>query len=114
MPTKTRTSTNSDGLMDELLILAEAEFKNDRRSEMRFPFFRPVSIQVDDHSFSGFTREICVSGIGLLHSVELPLKEVLITIADERPQPLRLRIERCESIGEGWYISGGKIVGLNA
>lgn len=113
MSTKTRKSKNSDGLMDELLILAEADFKNDRRSEMRFPFFRPVSIQVDDHSFSAFTREICVSGMGLLHSMELPLKEVLITIA-ERPQPLRLRIEQCESIGEGWYISGGKLVGRNA
>ena len=113
MPTKTRTSTNSDGLMGELLILAEAEFKNDRRSEKRFPFFRPVSVQVDDHSFSAFTREICNSGMGLLHSMELPLEEVMITIA-ERPQQLRLQIEQCESIGEGWYISGGKLVDKNA
>ena len=113
MPTKTRKSTNSDGLMGELLILAEAEFKNDRRSEMRFPFFRPVSVQVDNHSFSAFTREICNSGMGLLHSMELPLQEVVIKFAD-RPQKLRLQIEQCESIGEGWYISGGKLVDKNA
>ena len=99
--------------MGELLMLAEAEFKNDRRSEMRFPFFRPVSVQVDDHSFSAFTREICNSGMGLLHSMELPLQEVVIKIAD-RPQQLRLQIEQCESIGEGWYISGGKLVDKNA
>ena len=113
MPTKTTTNTNSEGLMGELLMLAEAEFKNDRRSEMRFPFFRPVSIQVDDHSFSAFTREICNSGMGLLHSMELPLEEVVIKFAD-RPQQLRLQIEQCESIGEGWYISGGKLVDKNA
>ena len=113
MPAIARKSKDSDGLMGELLILAEAESKNDRRSEKRFPFFRPVSVQVDDHRFSAFTREIGASGMGLLHSMELPLKEVLITITG-RPQQLRLGIERCESIGEGWYISGGKTVDKHA
>lgn len=113
MPTKTRKCMSSDGLMGELLLLAQTEFNNDRRVDERFPFFRPVSVQIDRHSFSAFTREIGASGMGLLHSMELPLKEVLITIAG-RPQQLRLRIERCESIGEGWYISGGKIVGTGA
>jgi hypothetical protein len=112
MATKTSTRASSKGLMGELLLLAEAEFKNDRRSEKRIPFFRSASVQVDNHSFSGFTREIGVSGIGLLHSMELPLKEVAITISG-RPEQLRLRIERCESIGEGWYISGGKLVDSN-
>jgi hypothetical protein len=113
MPTKTRKSTHSKGLMSELLIRAEEEFNNDRRAEKRFPFFYPISIQVDNHRYSAFTREIGASGMGLLHSVELPLQEVLIVLAG-RPQQLRLRIERCESIGEGWYISGGKIVGTDA
>ena len=109
MSTKTGKSTHSKGLMSELMIRAEAEFNNDRRVEKRFPFFYPVSVQVDNHRYSAFTREICASGIGLLHSMELPLIEVLVTLAG-RPQQLRLRIERCESIGEGWYISGGKDV----
>ena len=99
--------------MGELLLLAQTEFNDDRRVETRFPFFRPVSVQIDGHNFSAFTREIGASGMGLLHSMELPLKEVLISIA-RRPQQLRLRIERCESIGEGWYISGGKIVDSGA
>ena len=113
LPTKTKKRTNSDGLMDELLLIAREEFNSDRRSEPRFPFFRPASVQVDDHNFSAFTREIGASGMGLLHSMALPLKEVVIKIAG-RPQQLRLQIERCESIGEGWYISGGKIIGSNA
>ena len=96
--------------MCELLLLAQTEFNNDRRSDKRYPFFRPVSVQVDGHIFSAFTREVCAVGIGLLHSMELPLKEVAIKITGQ-PQQLRLQIERCESIGEGWYISGGTIVG---
>ena len=99
--------------MQELLILAQTEFNNDRRSEKRYPFFRPASVQLDDHNFSAFTREIGASGMGLLHSMKLPLEEVVIKIAG-RPEQLCLRIERCESIGEGWYISGGKIIAPNA
>ena len=113
MPTKTRKSLSPGGLMGELLLLAQTEFNNDRRSDKRFPLFRPVSVQMDGHSFSAFTREICAAGIGLLHSMELPLKEVAIKIAGQ-PQQLRLQIERCESIGEGWYISGGKFIGTGA
>jgi hypothetical protein len=114
MPTKTSQSTKSVGLMDELLIQAEAEFYNDRRSEKRFPFFRSVTVEVDDHSFSAFTREICDTGIGLLHSMELPLTVVFITMAGRPDQVLSLLIERCEPIGGGWYISGGRPVGSNA
>jgi hypothetical protein len=114
MPTKTSKITNSVGLMDELLIQAEAEFYNDRRSEKRFPFFRSVLVRVDDRSFPAFTREICDNGIGLLHNIELPLTEVLITMAGRPDQQMCLLIERCESIGGGWYISGGRPVVSNA
>ena len=109
MVTNTSTRLGSDELMRELVLQAEAEFKDDRRSEKRFPFFRPASVGVDGHSFSAFIREIGASSIGLLHSMELPLKDIVITVSG-RPQQLCLRIERCESIGEGWYISGGKLV----
>ena len=110
MPTNTAKCADANQLMDELLSLAEAEYNNDRRSDVRFPFFRPISIEFDDRSFSAFTREICANGMGLLHSMELPLEEVVIRIPG-RPEQLRLHIERCESIGEGWYVSGGKLVG---
>ena len=110
---KTSTRTSSDELMGELLLLAKTEFENDRRAEKRFPLYRAVSVQLDRHNSSAFTREIGASGMGLLHSMELPLEEVTITVAG-RHQQLRLRIERCESIGAGWYVSGGKIVGTEA
>jgi hypothetical protein len=108
MSAKTMKDVGSKAMLRELMLIAEEEFMN-RRSERRFPFFRPISVEADNHSYSAFTREICASGIGLLHNVELPLEEVSVTLKG-RPQKLRILIERCESIGEGWYISGGKFV----
>jgi hypothetical protein len=72
-----------------------------------------VSVRVNGQSLSAFTREISVSSIGLLHNMELPLKEVEIIVAGKQ-QVLRACIERCESCGEGWYLSGGTFVGTDA
>jgi hypothetical protein len=109
MATKAKKGMTSDNVMYRLLLQAETDFNNDRRSEPRFPFFRAVSIRVDGQSFSAFTREISASSIGLLHSMELPVKEVEILVAGQR-QVLRAEVERCEACGEGWYISGCKVV----
>ena len=112
MPAKSSKRTHANGLLSEFLLLAETESKDDRRSEKRLPCLRPVSIQVNGPRFSGFTREIGVSGIGLLPTMELPLPKVLITVAGSAQQVSR-QMERCESIGEGWFISGGKLVGTS-
>jgi PilZ domain len=113
MTTNEETRTSSDRLMYRLVLQAETDFNDDRRSEKRFPFFRPVTVQVDGQSFSAFSRDISASGIGLLHNMELPLKDVVI-IVDGHRQGLRARVVRCESLGEGWYISGCKIVSAGA
>ena len=112
MTTKTKKSTSSDQLMHELVAQAKTDFENDRRSEARFPFFRSVSVQVNGQRISAFTREISDSTIGLAHKMELPLNEVEITLAGRR-DGLRARVVRCESCGEGWYISGAEVVGSN-
>jgi PilZ domain-containing protein len=109
MTTNAEPRTSLDRLMYRLVLQAETDFKNDRRSEPRFPFFRAVSVRVDGQSFSAFTREISASAIGLLHNMELPQKEVEILVSGQR-QVLPARIERCESCGEGWYISGCMIL----
>ena len=113
MSTKTKQSMTSDQLLQELVLQAKMNFHLDRRSEPRYPFFCPVWVRVDGKSFSAFTREISVSSIGLLHNMELPLKEVEINVAGTQ-QTLRARLERCEACGEGWYISGGTFVGIDA
>ena len=109
MTTKTKKQMKSDELMKRLVFQAETDFNSDRRTEPRFPFFRPVSIRVGDLSFSAFTREISASAMGLLHNMLLPCAEVEIWVEGHRPG-LRARIERCEPCGEGWFISGCKIV----
>jgi len=113
MWTKTKQCMSSDQLLHELVLQAETDFNHDRRSEPRYPFFRHVWVRVDGHSFSAFTREISTSAIGLLHNMKLPLQEVEISVA-EKQQALRARIERCEACGEGWYLSGGTFVGIDA
>lgn len=114
MRTKEYASRMSDETIDRLLVQAEAEAQKDPRSGVRFPFFRLVSIEVQGRRFSGFTRDICASSIGLLHQMDLPLGEVDVTIplSPEKKCKMRLRIERCEPCGEGWYVSGGKFVGI--
>jgi hypothetical protein len=112
MKTKTKQSM-STAQLHELVLQAETDFNHDRRSEPRYPFFRPVLVRVDGHSFSAFTREISTSAIGLLHYMELPIQEVEIILAGKQ-QTLRARIERCQPCGEGWYLSGGTIVGIDA
>jgi hypothetical protein len=46
----------------------------------------------------------------------LPVGDVEITIPTElgRTVKLQARIERCDSCGEGWYISGGEFIGIKA
>ena len=56
MPGKDTTQAYSEGLLDDLLVVPQAEFKSDRRTEQRYPFFRPASVQVGGHNFSAFTR----------------------------------------------------------
>jgi hypothetical protein len=101
----------------QLIVEARSKENKDRRCDVRHAFFRPVSIEVDDgHQYSAFSREISASGIGLIHNVELPDGDVEITISSEQGYSIRVRINImwCQPCGEGWYISGGKFVGIAA
>jgi PilZ domain len=110
MPTKTRDAVR------ELLSTAAKEAWQDRRGEFRFAFFRPVSIQAGGQTYSAFSRDISLSAIGLLHSMELPVGEIEIVVPTEsgRSAKLRAHIGRCDSCGQGWYISGGEFVNPRA
>jgi len=86
----------------------------ERRAEVRFPFFRAASIEMDDgHQFAAFTRDISNLGIGLIHNVGLAPGEFDVTISSETSIwiKVRTRIDWCKSCGEGWYISGGAFIG---
>jgi hypothetical protein len=96
----------------ELVLEAYDEGKRDRREEVRYPFFRSVTLQVEGHRHPAFSREISASGIGLLHNVELPQGEVEVTLPSRRGHSVRMRtkILWCRRCSDGWYISGGRFV----
>lgn len=99
----------------QLIVEAQNEENKDRRKDVRYAFFRPVSIEVDDgHRFTAFSREISASGIGLIHNIDLPKCEVEVSVSSEQGYSIRVRtkIMWCTPCGEGWYISGGKFVGI--
>ena len=114
IPIRINTATSQSQIIGQLVTEATQAANKDRRSEPRIPFFRPVSIAVNGHCYTAFSREISCTSIGLLHSMDLPLNEIEISVPIETGQSatLLVRIERCESCGEGWYISGGKFVAI--
>jgi hypothetical protein len=88
---------------------------HDRRSEPRYPFFRRISVRMNDgRRSSAFTREISASGIGLVHNFELLPGEVELSIPSERGCVVRVRtrIVWCQPCGDGWFLSGGQFIGV--
>jgi hypothetical protein len=100
-------------LIYELIVEAQNEFR-DRRSDVRFAFFRPVTVETDDGmKIEAFSREISASGIGLVHGQEMPKGEVEVHIFPEQGYAIRVRTQIlwCQECGHGWYISGGRFAG---
>jgi hypothetical protein len=119
MATKTEKNqeTSAGKAIYQLIVEARSKENKDRRRDVRHAFFRPVSVEVDNGCrYSAFSREISSSGIGLIHNVDLPNGDVEITISSEQGYSIRVRtnIMWCQPCGEGWYISGGKFVGIAA
>jgi hypothetical protein len=97
----------------QLFIAAGNSAKRDRRSEVRFSFFRPVSIRLHDGPcVSAFSRDISSSAIGLLHDRPLPIGEVELSIASATGTVRVLaHITRCEFCGGDWHISAAEFAG---
>jgi hypothetical protein len=89
----------------------------ERRSKVRYPFFRPVTLSVDQNAsrrLSVFTRDISRSGVGLLHNMPLEQVDATLTIPSDygNESIMRIRIAWCRPCGEGWYVSGAEFLGL--
>ncbi len=99
----------------ELIVEAHHEYVKDRRSEARYPFFRPVSLEIEPGSrYSAFTREISAQGIGLLHNFEIAPSEVELYIPHRKGSVIRVRTRLiwCQQRGDGWFTSGGVFAGV--
>jgi hypothetical protein len=101
--------------VEELVDEAMAREQTDRRAEVRYPFFCHTNIALRDNhdqQFTAFSREISLSGVGLLHNMPLERQEVVVTFLREQGAPISLRTEIvwCAPCGEGWYLSGGRFL----
>ena len=100
-------------LLDEAKATA-----GEQRANQRVPFFMPVTVVAEDdgeeRSFSCFSRDISPSGIGLLHSMPLWPGKVLIKVFMETASDVCFQgeIAWCRSCGEGWYLSGTRLLAV--
>ncbi|HEY4307857.1 MAG TPA: PilZ domain-containing protein [Pirellulales bacterium] len=115
MPFEIQELRSFGNALHPLLVEARANDQRDDRWGIRYPFFRAVSI-VGTHGeqYGAFSRDISASGIGLLHTTEIPTGVVDIRISSARGCVMNVptRIFWCQSCGEGWYISGGRFLGV--
>jgi len=115
MPFELQELRSFGNALHPLLVEARANDKREDRWGIRYPFFRSVAIATDDGSHvTAFSRDISASGIGLLHSIDLPLGDVEIRITTGRGYAVRVRtrVSWCQPCGEGWFISGGQFVSV--
>lgn len=109
------TGTPQPSLPDqlrELMAEARADDQFDRRGAARYPFFRPVRLELAGAAAPdclAFTRELSLASIGLLHNTPLSPGSLTVTIPRQQGEALKLSTEIvwCRPCGEGWYLSGG-------
>jgi hypothetical protein len=109
---------SSEQLIEGLVQEATAATIAEQRLRQRLPFFRPASITLDDAEsteFPGFTRDISSGGVGLLHQTPLDKETVNVGIwtVTGRRDDICIKIRWCNSVGQGWYVSGGQFTGLS-
>ncbi|QDU95030.1 PilZ domain-containing protein [Lignipirellula cremea] len=98
--------------METLLIQAQVE--SDRREEPRLAFLHDVEISWDGiEPFMGFTRDISMMGIGLLHQQKPPeLISLRIFLGEGQELRLGMRVRWCEELRNGWFATGGDLLGV--
>ena len=87
----------------------------DRRRHLREPFIVPFVIHPDGDEnccLTGLTRDISTEGIGLIHTFPLACKDAALKVFGDNGKPtlLYVKIEWCDPLREGWYVSGGRFI----
>jgi hypothetical protein len=109
-------ASNANLTTEELqTLLAAAQGNSDRRVDPRHALFTTVSLRpvsAPATVVSAFSREISVSGIGLLHASPLVAGETYEI--DIRIEEVRVRKAAravwCRPVGDGWFLSGCRFV----
>lgn len=103
------------GVLGAVLTASREAELTERRSADRFPFFVQMTLaptEPDESNVFAYSRDISVCGLGLLHTVPLPIGSVYEVAAVESRFPLRQFAEVlwCRSAGHGWYLSGWRFM----
>jgi hypothetical protein len=112
MSTATESDATLGASMYELFRDVRDTYETDTRHEVRYAFLRTVTLRVGDQLRAGFSREISRTGIGFLHNFEMPLEEIEASIPTDQGNDVRIHVQIRwkQSVGAGWYISGGDFV----
>ncbi len=103
--------------IDRCVQRAAMEETANRRYHGRHPFFAPVTVAGPESNAlqNAFSRDLSLSGIGLLHRfpVELGMHTVTLTIGDDRSVRLQTEILWCQPVADEWYFSGGRFMQIS-
>ena len=94
-----------------ILLSAALSEELNRRLHRRYPFVRPVTIDSPDGSSqSTLCRDISRLGIGLIHREPITPGRATLSITSSTGTDIvgTADLRRCNSIGQGWYASGGR------
>ena len=97
----------------EIIFEDAQRIQHEQRLQQRTPLFHPVFITADDGTtYTAFTRDLSKTGIGLLHCMPIEPQETIVRLqrANGAVVSLTVNITWCQSCGEGWYVSGGKLL----
>ena len=91
-----------------LIRHAKASHESEQRAEPRYPFFQPITISRGSENISALSKDISLTGIGVLHSVPLPEGRLVVGIPCEFGNVLHLlgEVVWSKTFGGGWHLSG--------
>jgi len=115
MPLELHKLRTMRSALGPILEEAQQDDEQNNRVGIRHPFFRPVTVVLNDgRRCSAFSRDLSVTGIGLLHDTELLLSEVEVSISTAWGYFVKVqtRIIWCLPCGDGWHLSGGQFVSI--
>lgn len=93
-----------------------ADVGAERRVEQRYTYFRPLSVVFEDDrrvkSVSAFSRDVSLSGIGLLLATPIERTHCTLRVSDHGGTNVEVPAEVmwCRPCGEGWYLAGARFV----
>ena len=102
--------------IDRLLSEIQRLRLNERRTEPRHSFVRPVQIHFSHGpSLSAFSKDMSAQGIGMICNVTMnigSLATLEIHSTHGAPVILRSEVRWCVPYGTGWFLVGWKFIGI--